>query len=90
MGLRISDVVTLGAGSRGFRFENHKDRAEDQKQYDQGVTLEEGRFHRGSVAQRVFELLSHPTPDKLNEAAHSAGTAVAKQSTSSKVRKSAA
>jgi hypothetical protein len=92
MGLKITREMPFGLGSRGFRFENYEDSAQDQKQYEEGRTIEEGRFREGSLVQKVYELLSNATPRKLNAArrTHSPRTVLAKQSAKSKARKSAA
>ncbi len=92
MGVKISRKMLFGAGSRGFRFENHKDTVEDQRQYEEGRALEEGRFRKGSLAQRFYALLSNPMPSEQHEqrSAHSVATVVTKQSAGNKSRKSAA
>jgi hypothetical protein len=58
MALKISRVIPFGEGSRGFRFENHEDRAGDNKHYEEGRKLEKARFREGSLAQRIFDRLS--------------------------------
>jgi hypothetical protein len=58
MALKISREMPFGAGSRGFRFENHEDRVKDKKQYEEGRKLEKARFRQGSLAQKIFERLS--------------------------------
>jgi hypothetical protein len=58
MGVKISRKMPFGAGSRGFRFRNHADTIADQKQYEEGCTLEEERFRKGSLAQKIYERLS--------------------------------
>jgi hypothetical protein len=55
MAVRIIREISFGAGSKGFLFENHRDRAGDRKQYQQGVSLEKVRFREGSLAQRLFQ-----------------------------------
>jgi hypothetical protein len=90
MGLKISREVSFGRGSRSFRFENFEDRAEDQKQYEEGRILEEGRFREGSLAQRIYALLSSNNEPPEPRSRHSTETVEAKQSAKSKSRKSAA
>jgi hypothetical protein len=58
MGIRASRETPAGSGTRSFRFENVPDRAGDRQQYEEGRAFEEGRFHHGSIAQRVFARLS--------------------------------
>jgi hypothetical protein len=59
MALKITREIPLGSGNRGFRFENHDDRARDKRQYQEGLSLEKARFRRGSLAQRLFDRLSY-------------------------------
>jgi hypothetical protein len=58
MSVKISRKIPFGAGSRGFRFRNHEDAIADRKQYEEGCDLEEARFRKGSLAQRIYERLS--------------------------------
>jgi hypothetical protein len=58
MGVKITRAMPLGAGSKGFRFRNYADTIEDQKQYEEGCTLEKARFRKGSIAEKIYERLS--------------------------------
>ncbi len=58
MGVKISREMPFSVGSRGFRFRNHEDVVADQKQYEEGCTLEQARFRRGSLAQQIYQRLS--------------------------------
>jgi hypothetical protein len=58
MAVKIVREIAFGEGSRGFRFKNHPDQAEDRKQYQKGRLLEKARFREGSVAKRIFDRLS--------------------------------
>jgi hypothetical protein len=82
MGVRISREAPLGPGTRSFRFENVADRVHDQKQYEEGRISEEGRFHTGSLAQRVFDILStgkEPNPPRHSDAAQQTPSSEANQ-----------
>lgn len=59
MALKISREISLGTGSKGFRFENQHDRARDRQHYQKGLLLEKARFRQGSVAQRLFDRLAY-------------------------------
>jgi hypothetical protein len=58
MGVKISREITLGTGSKGFRFRNHHDAIADQKQYYEGRIHEKARFREGSLARKIYERLS--------------------------------
>lgn len=58
MGVKISRKMPFGSGSVGFRFRNHADTVADRKQYEEGCTLEEARFRKGSLAQKIYDRLS--------------------------------
>jgi hypothetical protein len=58
MGVKISRTMPFGAGSKGFRFQNHEDAVADRKQYEEGRKLEKARFRKGSLAQKIYERLS--------------------------------
>ena len=91
MALKISREVPLGAGSRGFRFENHADSVEDRKQYEEGRTLEEERLQKGTLAQKVFFLLSNPAASQHEaRSARVVAPVVARRTVRRKARKSAA
>lgn len=83
MGVRISREAPLGPGTRSFRFENVVDHAHDQKHYEEGRISEQGRFRTGSLAQRVFDILS--TGKESNPPHHSEA---AQQPPSSEVNQS--
>jgi hypothetical protein len=58
MGVKIIRAVPFGAGSKGFRFRNFEDAIADQKQYEEGRTLEKARFRKGSFAEKIYKRLS--------------------------------
>jgi hypothetical protein len=58
MALRIVREMPLGSGSKGFRFENHEDSTADQKQYEEGRSLEESRFRDGTLGQKIYNRLA--------------------------------
>jgi hypothetical protein len=58
MAVRISRKMPFGAGSRGFHFDNYADEVADLRRYQEGRTLEDARFRRGSLADRLFRRLS--------------------------------
>jgi hypothetical protein len=63
MAVKVSRVVPFGSSTRSFRLVNVNDRARDQKQYEEGLALEQERFQPGSISQQVFDRLSlvhHP------------------------------
>lgn len=63
MAVKVNRVASSGSGTRSFRLVNVNDRARDEKQYEEGLALEQQRFQQGSISQRVFERLSlvhHP------------------------------
>ncbi len=58
MAVKISRKIAFGVGSKGFQFRNHNDVAGDRKHYEEGRSLEEARFRKGSLAQRMYARLS--------------------------------
>lgn len=58
MAIRVVKESAFGRLSRGFRFENHEDKATDSKLYDLGRNLENARFKQGSLGQKIFDRLS--------------------------------
>jgi hypothetical protein len=58
MAVRVSRIAQFSSGSRGFRFESHRDEAEDCKVYGIGETFEREISREGSLGQRIFERLS--------------------------------
>ncbi len=54
MSLKISRVVSLGAGTKGFRFKNKRDSLADEEQYQRGRDLEKARLSEGSIAYKVY------------------------------------
>lgn len=63
MAVKVSRVIPFGSGARSFRLVNVHDVVRDQRQYEEGLALEQKRFQQGSISQRVFDRLSlvhHP------------------------------
>jgi hypothetical protein len=58
MAVRVSRVAPFGRGSTGYRFEVHRDEEMDRQVYEAGRALEQARFRKGSMGQRVFDRLS--------------------------------
>jgi hypothetical protein len=58
MAVEVSRVAPFGPGSKGYRFEVHRDEKMDRKVYEAGRILEKARFRKGSLGQRMFERLS--------------------------------
>jgi hypothetical protein len=57
MAVKVSRMAQFSSGSRGYRFESHRDEAEDRKVYEVGKTLEREVSREGSLGQRVLERL---------------------------------
>jgi hypothetical protein len=68
MAVRVSRETSVGSATRSFRFEIVRDRARDQRHYEEGRASEQERFHQGSIAQRVFDRLSLVKPSNLRPA----------------------
>jgi hypothetical protein len=58
MAVKISRRIAFGAGSKGFRFHNYANAAGDRKHYEEGRSLEEARFRKGTLAQKMYARLS--------------------------------
>jgi hypothetical protein len=58
MAVRITRKMPFGAGSKGFRFRNYADATADGERYREGCALEEARFRRGSLAEKMYQRLS--------------------------------
>jgi hypothetical protein len=58
MAVKISRKLPFGAGSKGFRFRNYADAIGDRRHYQEGRTLEEARFRKGTLAQKIYQRLS--------------------------------
>ncbi len=50
--------MTFGAGNWGFRFHNYADAVGDRRHYQEGRTLEEARFRKGTLAEKIYQRLS--------------------------------
>ncbi len=58
MAVRITREAQFGPGSKGFRFEVRDDQSADHDFYETGRKLEDARFRKGSMGQRIFDRLS--------------------------------
>jgi len=58
MALEISREASFSAKSRAFRFKNRRDVIADRRLFEIGQKCESARFRKGSVGQKVFDLMS--------------------------------
>lgn len=58
MALKIIREISLGSGTKIFRFANHEDPTADQQQYEEGCLLEGNRLNEDSFSQQIYERLS--------------------------------
>jgi hypothetical protein len=58
MAVEISREAQFGPGSKGFRFAVRHDEGVDRHFYETGRKLEDARFRKGSMGQRIFDRLS--------------------------------
>ena len=63
MAFELSREARSGIGSRDYRFQFRRDFAAERKLFEAGQKCENARFHKGSLAQKIFDRMSSTCTD---------------------------